>query len=178
MDRKKLDGPIRDFDTDSYDDVQFILKSEIVKKEPEAPKQPYSAIEQVINSSIDEDIPDAPLIAGTKMLKYFKDRFLEVNGYEYVSDDDYDINIFEDFKSRYEANAIPMIKVLFDDFGGSIKEVDGPLTANAFKRNAKWIQDKLYTAVQEKKKNNSDSNKSTKGLMDSAEFLRIVSMGK
>ena len=175
MERKQLEAPIKDFDTGGYSDVEFISREEIEKEIPK--ENTITTLQEMLDSDIDIELPDVPLIGGTKLLKYFKERFYEAHGYEYLSDEERDINIFEDFKSRCGTNAVPMIKILFDNHQGKLSAVDGAITPSAFKRTAKWIQDILYLELQEEKKRKIVDN-STEGLMTSDEFLRILRVAK
>ena len=182
MERKKLDVPIRDFDTDDYGTIEFIPKdvsitveSEKIEHQEETPA--YKNLSEAINSDIENKNTGIPLVDGTKLFEYFKKRFQECHGYSYPADAGNEVNIFEDFKNRYGDNAGPMVKILFDKHQGKLSAVDGIITINAFKRGAKWIQDMLYCEVQEDKKRNLVDT-STEGLMSARDLIRFFSVAE
>jgi len=178
MEIKQLEVELRDFDTNDYS-VEFIDKESAKSKPIESllKKEEPTKLQEVINSDIESCNTEIPLVDGYKLQQYFLKRFKEVHGYEFVSADNSDIQIFDDFKNRYGDDAGPMIKILFDKHQGKLKSVDGVITINAFKKNAKWIQDMLYCELQEDKKNNNVDN-STEGLMSSHDFIRFFSVAE
>jgi hypothetical protein len=164
MERKQLDAPIRDFDTGSYDDVEFIPKSEI---KVESPK-----VEQVEEIKVEDEL-DLTVANGRELLIYFMKRFKESHGYDYKTDWVKEVSILESFRSRYGPDAGPMIAILFDKHEGKL--TSGIVTVTAFSKGAKWIQDSLYFELQEKKKAKVvESN--VEGLISSNDFRRTFSL--
>lgn len=164
MERKQLDAPIRDFDTGSYDDVEFIPKSEIKVEEVSSPKV----------KEVKEEVElDLTVATGRELLIYFMKRFKESHGYDYKTDWVKEVSILDSFRSRYGPDAGPMVAILFDKHEGKL--TSGIVTVTAFSKGAKWIQDSLYFDLQEKKKAEVvDSN--VEGLISSNEFRRTFSL--
>jgi hypothetical protein len=154
MEAKRLEVPIKDFDTSGYDDFEIVPKNEAVKEEKPSEK---------------ENEIDLVLADGGDLLRYFIKRFKEVHGYDYKVDINKEKNIFENFKARYGPDAGQMIRILFDKHQGKLEQINGIVTATAFTKNSKWIQDMLYCELQEEKKSETVEN-STEGLMTSNEF--------
>jgi hypothetical protein len=152
VEKKSTDLPIRDFDTDSYDEV--VPVQEEVVAEP-----PSSAI-----YNVDLEAADAK-----DLLLYFAARFKETQGYEYKVTWVKEIAILKSFKERYSTDAGPMIALLFDKYKCSLN--GQVMTVTAFTQGAKWIQDKLYIELQEARIKN-ESKPSTEGLMRTDDFLK------
>lgn len=148
---KKLEVPIKDFDTEDYDEVVVIDKSE--------------------KTSIDLINADAK-----ELLVYFCDRFKLAHGYEYKLSWVKELSIFKSFKERYELDAGPMIEILFDKYGGIMN--GGVMTVTAFSKGSKWIQDRLYIELQSCKSKAAEPKINVEGLMSSNDFLNRFSMGK
>jgi len=146
---KVFDGGLSSYDDDSYEDIIEI-------------KQP---------SSMQEMASNIPLTAPTThdMLIYFANRYKESHGFEYVIEWEKEINIFKSFMERYGADAGPMIELLFDKHKGKLDNM--VLTATAFTKGSKWIQDKLYIELQQDKIK-KENRTSSEGLMDTDEFLK------
>jgi len=149
--KKKLIVPIKDFDSDSYDEVIEV---------------PVSKVESS-QLSIDENSDPKDL------LMYFSKRFKEVHGYDYVISWVKEIGILKSFKERYGQDAGPMVELLFDKYAGSIN--GSVMTITAFSKGSKWIQDRLYIELQQSKVKEEPA--SVEGLMSSNDFFRKISLG-
>lgn len=168
MDIKQLDVPIRDFDTNGYDDIEFIPKERV---------ETVAVIDEVKAEPVEEHQQELALMDGRSLLHYFLNRFKEVHGYPYKPDYVKELKIFESFKSRYGSDAGHMVRVLFDNHQGKLAETNGVITPTAFTKNAKWIQDMLYCEVQEEQKK-TVKHESSEGLMTSDDFIRLFQMAK
>ena len=146
---KALDGQLSNYDNDSYDDVVEV--------------EPVANIKQMVKE-IQLDAPTA-----RDLLIYFANRYKEVHGFEYVIEWVKEIAIFKSFIERYGADAGPMVQLLFDKHAGKLDNI--VLTATAFTKGSKWIQDKLYIEYQQDKKK-QENRASSEGLMDTDEFLK------
>jgi hypothetical protein len=169
MERKQLDVPIKDFDSNGYDEVEFISKDEIVIEN--ISEEEVALIEEK------ELELDLSIAVGSQLLDYFMKRFKDAHGYEYVSDRVRDSVTLDGFRDRYGLDAGPMIKILFDKHNGKLSKADGVITVTAFSRGAKWLQDMLYFDLQEEKKKQVFKN-SNEGLMTSNEFRKIFRVAK
>lgn len=158
MEIKNLEVPIRDFDTSSYDDVEFI------------PKEPV--VVEIVEESV-----DLCLATERELLDYFRRKFKESHGYEYKIDWLKDTAIFRSFISRYGPDAGPMVRILFENHNGKLNAVDGVITVTAFSKAAKWIQDMLYCDLQEEKKKKVLDN-SAEGLITSNDFRKAFNVAK
>ena len=119
---KKLDVPIRDYDSDNYDEEIVVEVKEPGPWDDTEPKD---------------------------LLNYFTRRFKEVHGYEYVVSWVKELAIMKAFQERYQQDAGPMIELLFDKYAGSLN--GSVMTVTAFSRGSKWIQDRLYIELQQSK---------------------------
>jgi len=146
---KTLDGDLNNYDDDSYDDVVEVEQAANIK--------------QMVNE-IQLDAPTA-----RDLLIYFANRYKEAHGFEYVVEWVKEIAIFKSFIERYGADAGPMVQLLFDKHAGKLDNI--VLTATAFTKGSKWIQDKLYIELQQDKKK-QENKSSSEGLMDTNEFLK------
>ena len=149
MDEKKtIDGPIRNYDDDSYD-------------------EPI----QIVENSEKSAIPELDLVKAEakELLVYFASRFKEAHGFEYNVEWVKEIAIFKSFKERYAIDAGPMIAVLFDKYKGVIN--GGVMTATAFSKGSKWIQDLLYIELNKDKIKEAEPKPNVEGLMNSSDFL-------
>lgn len=145
VEKKTVDGPLKDFDNDSYDEIV----SEVVEK--------------VSSKDIDLDT------AGAKdLLVFFANRFKDTQGFEYNVEWVKEIAIFKSFKERYLADAGPMVALLFDKYNGVIN--GQVMTATAFSKGSKWIQDKLYIELKQDLVK-EENRPSTEGLMRTDDFL-------
>ena len=148
MEEKKFDGPLADYDDDSYD--------EFVVVEPAASK------EELVKE-LDLTKADA-----RELLLYFCSRFKETQGYEYNVDWVKETSILKSFKERYGIDAGHMIRILFDKHKGKIN--DQVMTLTAFSKGSKWIQDTLYIELQQDKIK-EENRPSSEGLMSTDVFL-------
>jgi len=148
MEKKKFDGVPANYDDDSYDEI--IVVKPIESKE-----------EFVASISLEE--ADA-----RQLLLYFADRFKDTHGYTYNIEWVKETAIFKSFKERYGVDAGPMLALLFDTHKGIIS--DKVLTATAFSKGSKWIQDILYIDLRQQKLKNENRN-STEGLMNTNDFI-------
>jgi len=153
VEKKTVDGPIQDYDNDSYDEVVQILEVR----------------EETFTESID--------LASAKpkdLLVYFANRFKEVHGYEYVVSWEKEMAVMKAYKERYAESAGPMIALLFDKYGGEIN--GGIMTVTAFSKGSKWIQDKLYIELNRDKIKEAEPKPNVEGLMDSSDFLKRIAI--
>jgi hypothetical protein len=153
MEKKTVDGPLYDFDLDDYDTVVEIAK-------PENKEQLVEGL----------DLANAD---GKDLLVYFANRFKETHGYEYTVEWVKEVAIFKSYKERYKLDSGPMIAVLFDKYRGLIN--GAVMTATAFSKGSKWIQDLLYIDVQQARIK-EETKPSTEGLMGTDEFLQRFSV--
>jgi len=148
MEKKKIDGELANYDVDSYDDV-------IVTKPIESRQELVASIDLVNATS-------------RELLIYFSDRFKETHGYAYNVEWVKESAIFKSFKERYGLDAGPMVALLFDKHKGKLNDL--VMTATAFSKGSKWIQDTLYIELQQEKLRNENRN-STEGLMNTNDFI-------
>jgi hypothetical protein len=148
MEKKKFDRDLTNYDVDSYDDV-------IVTSPIESKKDLVASID-LVNATPRE------------LLIYFSDRFKETHGYAYNVEWVKESAIFKSFKERYGVDAGPMIALLFDKHKGKLNDL--VMTATAFSKGSKWIQDTLYIELQQEKLRNENRN-STEGLMNTNDFI-------
>lgn len=148
MEKKSFDGEPANYDDDSYDEVVEV--------------KPITSREELVASISLEDA-DA-----RQLLLYFADRFKESHGYTYNIEWVKETAIFKSFKERYGVDAGPMIAVLYDSYKGIVN--DKVLTATAFSKGSKWIQDILYIELRQQKLKNENRN-STEGLMNTDDFI-------
>jgi len=149
MEEKSFDGPLANYDDDSYDEVievqQAATKEDLVKE-------------------LDLSRADA-----RDLLLYFCSRFKETQGYEYNVEWVKETSILKSFRERYGADAGYMIKLLFDKHKGKIN--DQVMTLTAFSKGSKWIQDTLYIELQQDKIK-EENRPSSEGLMSTDDFLK------
>ena len=154
MEEKSFDGPLANYDDDSYDEVievqQAATKEDLVKE-------------------LDLSRADA-----RDLLLYFCSRFKETQGYEYNVEWVKETSILKSFRERYGIDAGYMIKILFDKHKGKIN--DQVMTLTAFSKGSKWIQDTLYIELQQDKIK-EEKRPSSEGLMSSGLFLDRFSNG-
>jgi len=145
VEKKIVDSPLKDFDNDSYDEIV----SEVVEK--------------ISSKDIDLDNAEAK-----DLLIYFANRFKESQGFEYNVEWVKEMAIFKSFKERYGSDAGPMVALLFDKYhcvlNGQV------MTATAFSKGSKWIQDKLYIELKQDLVK-EENRPSTEGLMRTDDFL-------
>ena len=151
--KKKIDGDPVNYDNDSYDEVVEV-------KVAESREELVAGIDLVIASPRD-------------LLIYFADRFKETHGYAYNVDWVKESAIFKSFKERYGVDAGPMVAVLFDNHKGKLNDL--VMTATAFSKGSKWIQDTLYIELQQQKLKEENRN-STEGLMNTNDFIERFSI--
>jgi hypothetical protein len=146
---KTFDGEPVDYDNDDYNDF----------------------IEATIVENKKELFQELDLLEATprELLLYFANRYKEVHGFEYVIEWVKEIAIFKSFKERYQKDSGPMIELLFEKHGGKINDM--VMTATAFSKGSKWIQDTLYIELQQQRQK-EENKTSTEGLMDTSEFLK------
>ena len=146
--KKSFDCDPVNYDNDSYDD----------------------AVEVKVAESREEFVAGIDLINATprELLLYFAERFKEVHGYSYNIEWVKESSIFKSFKERYEIDAGPMIALLFDKHKGKLNDL--VMTATAFSKGSKWIQDTLYIELQQQKQKQENRN-STEGLMNTNDFI-------
>ena len=146
--KKKIDGEPVCYDNDSYDEV----------------------VEVKVAESREELIAGIDLVNATprELLIYFADRFKEVHGYAYNVEWVKESAIFKSFSERYGVDAGPMIAILFDNHKGKLNDL--VMTATAFSKGSKWIQDTLYIELQQQKQKQENRN-STEGLMNTNDFI-------
>ena len=106
---------------------------------------------------------------GRQLLLYFANRFQESHGYEYHLMVTKERAIMTSFKERYGPDAGPMVALLFDEYQGWWEGQVATITA--FTQGAKWIQDILYTTLQEKRKTEVEATEVSGRLENSSEFL-------
>jgi len=146
---KKFDCEPVNYDVDSYDDF----------------------VETVVVESKQDLIKEIDLVEATPkdLLIYFANRYKEVHGYDYVVEWVKEHAIFKSFKERYGVDAGPMIALLFDKHKGKINE--SVMTATAFSKGSKWIQDLLYIELQQDKIK-EENRPSTEGLLNTDDFIK------
>ena len=84
---------------------------------------------------------------GKELLQYFVRRFQETFGFAYVVEWVKEIAVMKSFKRRFGPESGPMIKLLFDKYGG--KWNGKPVSVTTFSKGSKWIQDMLNTEIQQ-----------------------------
>jgi len=146
--KKSFDGNPADYDDDSYDEV---VEVKVIES-----KEELVASIDLVNASPRD------------LLLYFSDRFKEKHGYTYNIEWVKETSIFKSFKERYGVDAGPMIALLFDKHGGKLNDL--VMTATAFSKGSKWIQDTLYIELQQQKLKEQNRN-STEGLMNTDDFI-------
>ena len=149
MEEKSFDGPLANYDDDSYDEV---LEVEVVSSKEDLVKE------------LDLSRADA-----RELLLYFCNRFKETQGYEYNVEWVKETSILKSFRERYGIDAGYMIKLLFDKHKGKIN--DQVMTLTAFSKGSKWIQDTLYIELQQDKIK-EENRPSSEGLMCTDVFLK------
>jgi len=149
LEKKSFDGDPADYDDDSYDEIVDI-------KVAESREELVASIDLVNASS-------------RELLIYFSDRFKDTHGYAYNVEWVKETAIFKSFKERYGIDAGPMIALLFDNHRGVFN--DKVITATAFSKGSKWIQDTLYIELQQQKQKEQNRN-STEGLMNTDDFIK------
>jgi len=149
MEEKSFDGPLANYDDDSYDEV---LEVEVVSSKEDLVKE------------LDLSRADA-----RELLLYFCNRFKETQGYEYNVEWVKETSILKSFRERYGIDAGYMIKLLFDKHKGKIN--DQVMTLTAFSKGSKWIQDTLYIELQQDKIK-EENRPSSEGLMSTDDFLK------
>ena len=130
----------------------------------------YDAVVKVIEpkeSKLDLNKPRDLLI-------FFAERYEVVHGFPYVISWEKEIAIFKAFLGRYKEDSGPMVKLLFDKHQGII--ASNRMSATAFAVGSKWIQDILYSEVQDVKIEASKPPVDTKGLTSSNDFLERFSV--
>ena len=148
MEKKSFDGEPVNYDSDSYDEI-------VVIKVAESKEELVAGI----------DLANAQ---PRDLLIYFADRFKETHGYTYNIEWVKESAIFKSFKERYGLDAGPMVALLFDNHKGKLNDL--VMTATAFSKGSKWIQDTLYIELQQQKLKNENRN-STEGLMNTNDFI-------
>jgi hypothetical protein len=148
MEKKSFDGDPTNYDDDSYDDV---VEVKVVE----------SREELVANIDLTKATP-------RELLIYFADRFKETHGYSYNVEWVKESAIFKSFLDRYGVDAGPMVALLFDNHKGKLNDL--VMTATAFSKGSKWIQDTLYIELQQQKQKEQNRN-STEGLMSTDDFI-------
>jgi len=146
VEKKSLEGPVQDYDNDSYDQV--------VEVKDEIPQ------------SLELDLYEA---TAKELLVYFAKRFKETQGFEYTVEWVKEIATLKSFKERYGRDAGPMIALLFDKYHGVV--AGSVMTVSAFSKGSKWIQDKLYIELNQDKIKEQEAPINVEGLMDSDDFL-------
>lgn len=150
IEEKKFEGEPVNYDVDSYDE----------------------AVEEPTPVTIKETV-ETPTLSGAitarDLLIYFVDRYKETHGFNYVVEWVKEIAIFKSFIERYGSDAGPMVQLLFDKHNGKMNDI--VLTATAFTKGSKWMQDKLYIELQQEKKK-KENKACSEGLMDTDEFLK------
>jgi len=149
VEEKRFDGPLNDYDDNSYDETVEV--------------QPVISKEKLIN---DIDLTKAD---PRQLLLYFCSRFKETQGYDYNVDWVRETAILKSFKERYGADSGPMIKVLFDKHKGKINDM--VMTITAFSKGSKWIQDTLYVALQQNRIK-EENKPSSEGLLTTDDFIK------
>ena len=117
MEEKSFDGPLANYDDDSYDEV---LEVEVVSSKEDLVKE------------LDLSRADA-----RELLLYFCNRFKETQGYEYNVEWVKETSILKSFRERYGIDAGYMIKLLFDKHKGKIN--DQVMTLTAFSKGLSLI---------------------------------------
>lgn len=145
--KKKFEGPVQDYDNDSYDEV-------------------VEVVENTSSPLVELDLFTAQ---PRDLLLYFARRFKDSQGFEYNIEWVKEIAILKSFKERYGQDAGPMIALLFDKYNGIV--AGSVLTITAFSKGSKWIQDKLYIELNQDKIKEQEAPISVEGLMDSNDFL-------
>jgi len=141
--------PLANFDTDSYED----------------------SVEIPVVESKKDLVKECDLINATprELLLYFAERYKDTHGYAYVVEWIKEMAIFKSYKERYDINAGPMIQLLFDKHKGFLN--DRICTATTFSKGSKWMQDILYSELQQNKIR-EENRPSSEGLLDANDFLR------
>jgi hypothetical protein len=145
---KSFDGPIHDYDNDSYDESVVVEESE--KK----------SLKEI----------DLKNLTSKELLIYFANRFKESQGFEYNVEWVKEIAIFKSFIERYKEDAGPMVALLFDKYNCVIN--GQVMTATAFSKGSKWIQDKLYIELKQDILREQTPSPSIEGLMTGDDFLK------
>jgi hypothetical protein len=148
MEEKSFDGPLGDYDDNSYDEVVV-----------QAPESKEDLVKEL----------DLTRADARQLLLYFCSRFKETQGYEYNVDWVKETSILKSFRERYGIDAGPMIEVLFNKHKGKINEQ--VMTITAFSKGSKWIQDTLYIDLQQNKIK-EENRPSSEGLMSTDDFLK------
>lgn len=106
-----------------------------------------------------------------QLLNYFINKYERTHGYPYRVEAK-DRATIQSFHRRYEEYAGPIIKQLFDEHDG---EMGGEIqSTSCFSKGSKWIQDILYTEVQERRKDERAKQKRRSergGFMSGKEFI-------
>jgi len=137
---------LKDFDNDSYEEVVVIEPKDEVDLEKVTPRE---------------------------LLIYFANRFKETQGFEYTVDWVKEMGIFKAYIERYKTDAGPMVRLLFDKYNCVLN--GQVMTATAFAKGSKWIQDKLYIELHQDIIKESEPQPSVEGIMDSGSFLKRFS---
>jgi len=149
MEEKSFDGPLGDYDDNSYDEVVVV----------QAPESKEDLVKEL----------DLTRADARQLLLYFCSRFKETQGYEYNVDWVKETSILKSFRERYGIDDGPMIEVLFNKHKGKINEQ--VMTITAFSKGSKWIQDTLYIDLQQNKIK-EENRPSSEGLMSTDDFLK------
>jgi len=147
VEKKSIDGPVQDYDNDSYDEV-VAVKTE---------------------ANPTDTVVDLTQADARDLLLYFAKRFKETQNFEYSIEWVKEIAILKSFKERYALDAGPMIGLLFDKYNGVLN--GQVMTITAFSKGSKWIQDKLYIELNQDKIKEQEPPVNIEGLMDSNDFL-------
>jgi len=151
--KKTVDGPLQDFDNDSYDEVVEV---------PEADKKPSNTEIDLVKAEPKE------------LLIYFANRFKETQGFDYNVEWVKEIAIFKSYKERYGDDAGPMVALLFDKYNCTLN--GQVMTVTAFSKGSKWIQDKLYIELRQDIIKENEPKPNLEGLMDSNDFLKRLAL--
>jgi hypothetical protein len=149
MEEKSFDGPLANYDDNSYDEI---VEVSVLESKEELVKE--------------LDLSDA---SPRDLLIYFASRYKEVHGFEYVVEWVKEVAILKSFKERYNRDAGPMIALLFDKHKGMIN--DTAMTITAFSKGSKWIQDTLHYELQQDRKK-EENRPNSEGLMSTDDFLK------
>lgn len=149
VDEKTIDGELGNYDNDSYDDY---VEAPVIESKQDLLKE-----------------IDLSSVTPRELLLYFANRYKETHGFDYVVDWVKEVAIFKSFIDRYNQEAGYMVALLFDKHQGKINDMI--LTATAFSKGSKWIQDTLYIELQ-KKRQKEETKTSTEGLLNTNEFLK------
>ena len=153
MEKKEFNGAPSDYDNDNYDDI---VEADVGVVVP-------------TSTPITNNVVKPVVVTPRELLIYFANRYKEVHGFEHVIDWVKEIAIFKSFIERYNADAQPMVELLFDKHKGKINDM--VMTPTAFSKGSKWIQDTLYIELQQNKIK-EENRPSSEGLMDTNEFLK------